>query len=60
MHAPRMHDEKAAPKGRLSCRAPAGRRSVASGCNDGYSVLLTSRVASFSRIRADLPERPRK
>ena len=45
------HSGSFAPKGAVMA-APAGRA--------GYSGLATSRTASFSRIRADLPERPRR
>ena len=46
------HSGSFAPKG----ASPPGRAAIFAG----YSGLATSRTASFSRIRADLPERPRR
>jgi hypothetical protein len=47
-------------RGRFRCRAPAGTGAGIVDGSRGYSGFATSRAVSFSRIRADFPERPRK
>lgn len=57
-----MHDAhaKAAPQGRPLLPRAGSAADAQCDPRKRYSDLAESRIASFSRIRADFPERPRR